>query len=100
MYTHGRAARHALVSRLVVVIHYETISICYLSTICFATWDILLVMFGNGVTINDLWCHRETESPLLMYTRGYADWHMLVSRSLVMIHYGITLMCYLPWTFP
>jgi hypothetical protein len=25
---------------------------------------------------------------------------MLVSRSLVMIHYGITMMCYLPWTFP
>ncbi len=35
MYTHGRAARHAQVSRLVVVIHYETISLCYLGTICF-----------------------------------------------------------------
>jgi hypothetical protein len=32
MHTHGCAARHALVSRLVVVVHYETISICYLST--------------------------------------------------------------------
>jgi hypothetical protein len=33
--THGCAARHALVSRLVVVIHYETISTRYLGTICF-----------------------------------------------------------------
>jgi hypothetical protein len=33
--THGCAARHALVSWLVVVIHYETISMCYLGTICF-----------------------------------------------------------------
>jgi hypothetical protein len=31
--THGCAAWHALVSRLVVVIHYETISMCYLVTI-------------------------------------------------------------------
>jgi hypothetical protein len=28
--THGWAARHALVSRLIVVIHYETIPMCYL----------------------------------------------------------------------
>ena len=28
--THGWAARHALVSRLIVVIHYETILMCYL----------------------------------------------------------------------
>jgi len=33
--THGCAARHALVSWLVVVIHYETISMGYLGTICF-----------------------------------------------------------------
>jgi hypothetical protein len=49
---------------------------------------------------NDLWCRSETESPLWMYTQGYAAWRLLVSRSLVMIHYGITLMCYLPSTFP
>jgi hypothetical protein len=35
MYTNGCAARHALVSWLVVIIHYETISMCYLGTICF-----------------------------------------------------------------
>jgi hypothetical protein len=52
--------------------------------------------FGNGVTINDLWCRSKTESPLWMDTQGYAAWRMLVSRSLVMIHYGTTLMCYLP----
>jgi hypothetical protein len=28
-------------------------------------------------------------------SQGYAAWHMLVSRSLVMIHYGTTLICYL-----
>jgi hypothetical protein len=33
--THGCATWHALVSQLVVIIHYETISMCYLSTICF-----------------------------------------------------------------
>jgi hypothetical protein len=33
--TYGCAARHALVSQLVVVIHYETMSIRYLGTICF-----------------------------------------------------------------
>jgi hypothetical protein len=36
--THGCATWHALVSRLVVVIHYEIISICYLGTMSsFAT---------------------------------------------------------------
>jgi hypothetical protein len=33
--THGHAARHALVSQLVVVIHYETMSMRYLGTIYF-----------------------------------------------------------------
>jgi hypothetical protein len=50
--------------------------------------------------INDLRCRYETESPLWMYTQGYAAWRMLVSRSLVMIHCGTTLMCDLPWTPP
>jgi hypothetical protein len=35
MYTHGCATWHALVSQLVVIIHYETTSMCYLSTIYF-----------------------------------------------------------------
>jgi hypothetical protein len=56
--------------------------------------------FGNGVMNKDLWCRSETESPLWMYTQGYAAWRMLVSRYLVMIHYGTTLICYLSWTFP
>jgi hypothetical protein len=56
--------------------------------------------FGNGVMVKDLWYRGETESPLWMYTQGYAAWCMLVSRSLVMIYYGITQMCYLPWTPP
>jgi hypothetical protein len=33
--THGCAAWHALVSRIIVVIHYETISMCCLGTIYF-----------------------------------------------------------------
>jgi hypothetical protein len=33
-----------------------------------------------------------------MYTQDSAAWRMLVSRSLVMIHCGTTLMCDLPWT--
>jgi hypothetical protein len=49
--------------------------------------------FGDGVMIKDLWCRSETESPLWMYTQGYAAWRMLVSRSLVMIHYRTTLIC-------
>jgi hypothetical protein len=55
--------------------------------------------FGDGVMIKDLWCRSETESPLWMYTQGYAAWRMLVSRSLVMIHCGTILMCYLPSIF-
>jgi hypothetical protein len=35
-----------------------------------------------------------------MYTQGYAAWRMLVSKSLVMIHCGITPMYDLPWTPP
>jgi hypothetical protein len=30
VHTHGWAARHALVSRLIVVIHYDTMPMCYL----------------------------------------------------------------------
>jgi hypothetical protein len=71
-----------------------------LSQYVFATWDSLLVMFGNGVMINDLWCRDETESLLWMHTQGCAVRHTLVSRSLAMIHYGTTLICYLPWTSP
>jgi hypothetical protein len=56
--------------------------------------------FGDGVMINDLWCRCETESPLWMYTQGYAAWRMLVSMSLVMIHCGTTLMCDLLWSHP
>jgi hypothetical protein len=40
--THGCAARHALVSRLVVVIHYETMSMRYLSTIFFLLREIVI----------------------------------------------------------
>jgi hypothetical protein len=56
--------------------------------------------FGDGVMIKDLWCRSETESSLWMRTRDCATRRMLVSRYLVMIHYGTTLIYYLSWTFP
>jgi hypothetical protein len=56
--------------------------------------------FCNGVMVKNLWYRGETESLLWMCTQDFAAWRMPVSRSLVMIHYGITLMCYLPLTFP
>jgi hypothetical protein len=56
--------------------------------------------FGNGVTINGLWCRDETESLLWMRTQDCATRRVLVLRSLVMIHYGTTLICYILWTLP
>jgi hypothetical protein len=56
--------------------------------------------FCNGVIVKDLWYRGETESLLWMCTQDFAAWRMPVSRSLVMIHYGITLMRYPPLTFP
>jgi hypothetical protein len=53
--------------------------------------------FCNGVMVKDLWYRGETESPLWMYTQGSAAWRMPISKSLVMIRYRITLVCYLPW---
>ena len=54
--------------------------------------------FCNGVMVKDLWYRGETESLLWMRTQDFAAWRMPVSRSLVMIHCGTTLMCDLPWT--
>jgi hypothetical protein len=48
--------------------------------------------FGDGVMVNDLWCRGQTESSLWMHTRDCATHRVLVSRSLVMIHCGTTLM--------
>jgi hypothetical protein len=56
-----------------------------------------LVTFGNGVMTNEWWCHDEIES-LLWCRHGWAAWHALVSRLIVMIHYETILMCYLFWT--
>jgi hypothetical protein len=94
MYTHGCATWHALVSQLVVIIHYETISICYLCTNCsYVPREIhYWFQFGDGVMVNDLWCRGQTESSLWMHTRDCATHRVLVSRSLVMIHCGTTLM--------
>jgi hypothetical protein len=79
---------------------------------CYQLWDYINVLswqnlvlpheilywceFGDGFMIKDLWCHSDTESPLWMYMQGCATRRVLVSRSLVMIHCGTTLICYLP----
>jgi hypothetical protein len=60
--------------------------------------DFSLVAFGNGIMANNSWCRDETES-LLWCTHGWAARHALVSRLIVMIHYGTTPMCYLWWKF-
>jgi hypothetical protein len=52
MYTHGCATWHALVSRLVVVIHYETMSICYLGTICFCY--VRFIISASSVMVSRL----------------------------------------------
>jgi hypothetical protein len=54
----------------------------------------------HRVIIKDLWCRSETKSSLWMRTRVCATRRVLVSRSLVMIHCGTTLMCDLSWTPP
>jgi hypothetical protein len=47
---------------------------CYLGTIYFfAMRDSLLVMFGNGVMMNDLWCRDESKSLLWRATLGCAS---------------------------
>jgi hypothetical protein len=53
--------------------------------------------FDNGVSINDLWYRHKTESLLWMRIQDSAAWCMPISKSLVMIHHRITLVCYLPW---
>jgi hypothetical protein len=54
--------------------------------------------FCNGVMVKDLRYRGETERLLWMRTHDSTAWRMRVSRSLVMIHCGTTLMCDLPWT--
>jgi hypothetical protein len=54
--------------------------------------------FCNGVVVKDLWYRSETEGLLWMRTQDFAAWRMPVSKSLAMIHYGTTLIWYLPWT--
>jgi len=50
MCTHGCATQHALVPQLIVVIHYETISMCYLGTIYFC-----YVRFSIGASSVMVW---------------------------------------------
>jgi hypothetical protein len=54
--------------------------------------------FCNGVMVMNLRYRGETESLLWMCTQDYAAWRMPVPKSLVMIHCGTTLICYLLWT--
>ena len=47
--THGWATRHALVSWLIVVIHYETILMCYL---CGYSLKVLAAFYPNNVAMS------------------------------------------------
>jgi hypothetical protein len=88
--------------RLLVDSNLATTFACYPSLV----WCLLLqpirwhlkchivCAFNNGVTISILWCHDETKSLLWVHTQGCAARHTLVSRLLVMIHYGTPPMCY------
>jgi hypothetical protein len=49
--------------------------------------------------LNNWWCRDETESLLWARTHGWAARHMLVSRLIVVIHYGTIPMCYFLCTF-
>jgi hypothetical protein len=49
--------------------------------------------------LNDQWCRDETESLLWARTQGWAARHALVSRLIVVIHYGTTPRSFLLWTF-
>jgi hypothetical protein len=60
--------------------------------------DFSLFVFGNGIMANDWWCRDKTES-LLWCTHRWAAWHALVSRLIVVIHYGTTPVCCVLWTF-
>jgi hypothetical protein len=66
----------------------------HLSVLC----GFLIGYVGNGVMTNDRWCRDEIES-LLWCTHGRAARHALVSRLIVVIHYGTTPRSYLLWTF-
>jgi hypothetical protein len=59
--------------------------------------EFSLVTFGNGVMTNSWWCRDKTES-LLWCTLGWAARYALVSRLIVVIHYGTIPMCSLLWT--
>jgi hypothetical protein len=52
MHTHGCATRHTLVSRLVVTIHYETISMCYLGTNC--SYHVRFIIGASSVMVSRL----------------------------------------------
>jgi hypothetical protein len=47
---------------------------------------------------NDWWCRDETESLMWARTHGWATRHALVSRLIVVIHYGTIPRCSLLWT--
>jgi hypothetical protein len=47
---HDCTARHTLVSQLVVIIHYETISICYLCTNC--SYHVRFIIGGSSIMVS------------------------------------------------
>jgi hypothetical protein len=79
--------------------HSYFLSHTLMGSIYLCHMDLSLVAFDNGIMANDWWCRDETESLLWARTHGWAARHALVSRLMVVIHYGTIPMCYLLWTF-
>jgi hypothetical protein len=65
----------------------------------YATWISRWLRLVMVLWLNDGRCRDETESLLWVRTQGWAARHALVSRLIVVIHYGTIPMCYLLWTF-
>jgi hypothetical protein len=63
----------------------------------YAMWISYWLRLVMVLWLNDWWCRDKTES-LLWCTHGWAARHALVSRLIVVIHYGTTPMCCVLWT--
>jgi hypothetical protein len=102
MYTHGCATWHALVSRLVVVIHYETMSIRYLGTICFCY--VRFIISVSSIMVSWLMTYSATtklrapcECTRKVMLLGACWYRSLWSWSIVELHLCVIFRGLLPW---
>jgi hypothetical protein len=102
MYTHGCAARHALVSQLVVIIHYETISICCLCTNC--SYHVRFIIGASSIMVSWLMTYGAaaklrapcecTRKVMLLGACGYRG---LWSWSIVELHWCVIFRKHFLW---